>query len=131
MYSHTSKVKVRYGETDQMGVVYHGNYAQYFEIGRLEWLESLGISYKEMEKEGVILPVVSLEVSFKKPAYYDDVLSVKTTLIKSPNISIEFAYEITNSALELITKGYSKLVFVSADTKKPTRCPKYILDQIP
>jgi acyl-CoA thioester hydrolase len=131
MYSHTSKVKVRYGETDQMGVVYHGNYAQYFEIGRLEWLESLGISYKEMEKEGVILPVVSLEVSFKKPAYYDDVLSIKTTLIKSPNISIEFAYEITNSALELITKGYSKLVFVSADTKKPTRCPKYILDQIP
>jgi len=68
-----TKVRVRYGETDQMGVVYHGNYAQYFEIARIEWLEQLGFSYKKMEEQGVMLPVVSLNTEFKKPAMFDEI----------------------------------------------------------
>ena len=73
MINHTTKVKVRYGETDQMGIVYHGNYAQYLEIGRIDWLNSIGFSYKDMEKNGIMLPVVILNIIYSKPAFYDDI----------------------------------------------------------
>jgi acyl-CoA thioester hydrolase len=99
MNKHQTKIKVRYGETDQMGVVYHGNYAHYLEIGRLEWLTALGISYKEMEANDVMLPVVSLNINYKKSARYDDILTVSTTLVKLPSASIEFDYEIHNSTI--------------------------------
>ncbi|MGC6437441.1 MAG: acyl-CoA thioesterase [Flavobacteriaceae bacterium] len=130
MFSHTTKIKVRYGETDQMGVVYHGNYAQYLEIGRIEWLSALGISYKEMEQQGLMLPVVVLNITYCKPSFYDDTLSIKTTLIKQPKVSVEFDYEIYNSDGDLITTAYSKLVFVDMKTRQPTRCPQYFLDQL-
>ena len=130
MFSHTTKIKVRYGETDQMGVVYHGNYAQYLEIGRIEWLSALGISYKEMEQQGIMLPVVVLNITYCKPSFYDDTLSIKTTLIKQPKVSVEFDYEIYNSYGDLITTAYSKLVFVDMKTRQPTRCPQYFLDQL-
>ncbi len=87
------EIRVRYGETDQMGYVYHGNYAQYLEMGRIEWLRKLGISYKKMEEEGIMLPVLSLTINFKKSAYYDDVINVKTQLQKIPSARIEFDYE--------------------------------------
>jgi acyl-CoA thioester hydrolase len=130
MNVHQTKIKVRYGETDQMGVVYHGNYAQYLEIGRLEWLTALGISYKEMEANDVMLPVVSLNINYKKPAYYDDELTVSTTLIKLPSVSIEFAYEIHNSSGKLLTTATTKLVFVNKISNLPMRCPHYILDKL-
>ena len=130
MFSHTTKIKVRYGETDQMGVVYHGNYAQYLEIGRIEWLSALGISYKEMEQQGLMLPVVVLNITYCKPSFYDDTLSIKTTLVKQPKVSVEFDYEIYNSDGDLITTAYSKLVFVDMKTRQPTRCPQYFLDQL-
>lgn len=130
MNSHKTKIKVRYAETDQMGVVYHGNYAQYLEIGRLEWLSALGISYKEMEANDVMLPVVSLNVNYKKPAYYEDILTVSTTLIKQPTASIEFAYEIHNSSGELLTTANTILVFVNMKSNFPMRCPRYILDKL-
>ena len=130
MFCHTIQVKVRYGETDQMGVVYHGNYAQYLEIGRIEWLSALGISYKEMEKQGIMLPVVVLNITYCKPAFYDDVLTIKTTLVKLPKVSVEFEYEILNANGEVLTTAYSKLVFVSIETRQPTRCPQYFLDQL-
>lgn len=130
MFCYTTQVKVRYGETDQMGVVYHGNYAQYLEIGRIEWLSALGISYKEMEQQGIMLPVVVLNITYCKPAFYDDVLTIKTTLVKQPKISVEFEYEIHNSSGELLTTAYSKLVFVSIETRQPTRCPQYFLDKL-
>lgn len=130
MNSHKTKIKVRYAETDQMGVVYHGNYAQYLEIGRLEWLSALGISYKEMEANDVMLPVVSLTVNYKKPAHYEDVLTVSTTLIKQPTASIEFAYEIHNSSGELLTTANTILVFVNMKSNLPMRCPRYILDKL-
>jgi len=130
MNIHQTNIKVRYGETDQMGVVYHGNYAYYLEIGRLEWLTALGISYKEMEANNVMLPVVSLTINYKKPAYYDDILTVSTTLVKLPSASIEFDYEIRNSGGELLTTAHTKLVFVNKQSNFPMRCPNYILDKL-
>ena len=130
MNTHQTTIKVRYAETDQMGVVYHGNYAQYLELGRLEWLSALGISYKEMEANDVMLPVVSLNINYKKPACYDDILTVSTTLVKLPTASIEFDYEIRNSSGELLTTANTKLVFVNKKSNFPMRCPQYILDKL-
>ena len=122
--------RIRYGETDQMGVVYHGNYAQYFEIGRTEWLRNLGITYKQMEEEGIKLPVISLMVNFKKSACYDDMIKVKTTLKKMPTASIEFDYEIVNEMGEILTTGNTVLAFIDINRNRPTRCPLYILDKL-
>ena len=121
-------VRVRYAETDQMGVVYHGNYAQYFEMGRVEWLRNMGVSYKWMEDNGVMLPVVSLSMDYKKPARYDDVLTVKTIFKSQTSVKIEFDYEIYNEKGELLTIGYSMLVFVNMKTGRPTLPPEYVLD---
>ena len=123
-------VRVRYAETDQMGVVYHGNYAQYFEMGRVEWLRNLGVSYKWMEENGVMLPVVSLEMNYKKPARYDDVLCIKTILKSQNSVKIEFDYEIYNEQNQLLTTGYSMLVFVDMKTGRPIVPPKYVSDKI-
>lgn len=123
-------VRVRYAETDQMGVVYHGNYAQYFEMGRVEWLRNLGVSYKWMEENGVMLPVVSLEMNYKKPARYDDLLRVKTVLKSQNSVKIEFDYEIYNEQNELLTTGYTMLVFVDMKTGRPIVPPKYVSDKI-
>jgi acyl-CoA thioester hydrolase len=128
MKNHEIKVRVRYSETDQMGVVYHGNYAQYFEMGRVEWLRNMGISYKWMEENGIMLPVVSLTMNYKKPARYDDELTIKTTMIRLSAVKIEFDYEIHNEKNELLTTGYSVLVFVDMKTGRPTSPPNYILD---
>lgn len=127
---HKTSVRIRYAETDQMGVVYHGNYAQFFEIGRTEWLRSLGVTYKYMEKTGVMLPVISLSCNFKKSALYDDELTICTVLKKIPSVKIEFDYEIINQNNELICTGNTILAFINMKTKKPMRCPEYILNKI-
>jgi len=123
-------LRIRYGETDQMGIVYHGNYAQYFEIGRTEWLRNLGITYKQMEEEGIKLPVISLVVNFKKSVCYDDVIKVKTTLKKMPTASIEFDYKIENENGEIVTTGNTVLAFIDIVRNRPTRCPQHILDKL-
>jgi acyl-CoA thioester hydrolase len=122
--------RVRYGETDQMGVVYHGNYAQYLEMGRVEWLRSLGFSYKQMEKEGIMLPVISLQLDFKKSATYDELITVYTTLRKSPMVRIEFDYEIRNEENELLVTANTILAFINMRTRRPTKCPQGILDNL-
>lgn len=124
------QIRVRYGETDQMGVVYHGNYALYLEMGRIEWLRKLGISYKSMEENGVMLPVVSMNVNYKKSACYDDIINVKTQVVKTPTAKIEFEYEITNEAGEILTTASTTLVFIDMKTNRPMRAPQYILDAI-
>ena len=124
------QIRVRYGETDQMGVVYHGNYALYLEMGRIEWLRKLGISYKSMEENGVMLPVVSLNINYKKSAVYDDVINVKTQLKKMPTAKIEFEYEITNEKGVLLTTATTTLVFMDMKTNRPMKVPRYILDAI-
>jgi acyl-CoA thioester hydrolase len=123
----STKTRVRYSETDQMGVVYHGNYAQFFEMGRTEWLRSLGITYKDMEMSGIMLPVISIKFNFIKSALYDDILTIHTFLKKEPMVKIEFNYEIKNQLDELICTGNSVLAFINSETMKPTRCPDYLL----
>ncbi len=127
MKKSSTKTRVRYSETDQMGVVYHGNYAQFFEMGRTEWLRSLGVTYKDMEMNGIILPVVSLNLIFIKSALYDDILTIHTYLKKEPMVKIEFNYEIKNQLDELICTGSSVLAFMNSKNMKPTRCPDYLL----
>lgn len=130
MKFHELEVRVRYAETDQMGVVYHGNYAQYFEMGRVEWLRNLGLSYAFMEKNGVMLPVVSLTINYKKPARYDDLLRVRTIFKKQESVRIEFDYEIYNEKAELLTTGNSVLVFVDMKTGRPVSPPDYVTERL-
>ena len=125
-----TKIRVRYGETDQMGVVYHANYAVYFEVGRTEWLREFGLSYRAMEAEGIMLPVISLNINYKNSARYDDVLKVKTSLKKLPTASIEFDYELRNDKDELLATGNTVLAFIDMNRNRPTRCPKYLLDKL-
>ncbi|APY00663.1 acyl-CoA thioesterase [Lacinutrix venerupis] len=120
-------IRVRYAETDQMGVVHHGNYALYLEIARIEWLRKLGISYKKMEESGIGLPVVSLSVKYKKSIKYDDVITVKTTLKNKPSVKVEFDFEILNDLGEILSTANVVLVFVDLKTNKPTRPPEYFL----
>lgn len=129
---HFNKIsfRVRYSETDQMGVVYHGNYAQYLEMGRVEWLRSFGISYKSMEENGVMLPVISLALNFKKSAVYDDLITVVTRLKKTPSVRIEFDYEIYNEANEILVEANTVLVFMDMQKKRPIKCPDYILEHL-
>ena len=126
MEYHQVQIRVRYSETDQMRVVYHGNYAQYFEIGRVEWLRNKGISYKSMEENGIMLPVVSLTMNYKKPAHYDELLTLKTILKNNTSVKIEFDYELYNERDELLTTGNSILVFVDMKTGRPVTPPEYI-----
>ena len=128
MEYHQTQIRVRYSETDQMRVVYHGNYAQYFEIGRVEWLRNKGISYKWMEENGIMLPVVSLTMNYKKPARYDEVLTLKTILKNRTSVKIEFDYELYNENDELLTTGNSVLVFVDMKTGRPIAPPLYLLE---
>ena len=130
MKKSSTKTRVRYSETDQMGVVYHGNYAQYFELGRTEWLRNLGITYKGMENNGIMLPVISLTCNFKKSALYDDVLTITTFLVKKPMVKIDFNYEIVNEQNEMICTGKSTLAFIDMKTEKPIKCPDYLLEKL-
>ena len=130
MKKSSTKTRVRYSETDQMGVVYHGNYAQFFELGRTEWLRNLGVTYKDMESSGIMLPVISLQCNFIKSAIYDDVLTIETFLIKKPLVKIEFDYEVKNQNDELICTGNSVLAFMNMKTGKPNRCPDYLLKSL-
>ncbi|MBC7525190.1 MAG: acyl-CoA thioesterase [Flavobacterium sp.] len=119
MNKHKIIVRVRYSETDQMGVVYHGSYIPYFEIGRVEWLRNKGISYKDLEDDGIALPIVSMKLDYKKPARYDDVLTITTKLAFYSGVKIEFDCEIHNENEELLTIAHFILVFVDVKNGKP------------
>lgn len=130
MYSHTTKIRVRYGETDQMGYMYYGNYAQYYEVGRVEMLRSLGMTYSNMEANGVMMPVLELKCKYIKPALYDEEITVKTILKTLPGIRIHFDYELYNEKEELINIGSTILVFVDMAKNKPTHAPVDFMDKI-
>ena len=126
MFTHSIKLRIRYSETDQMGYCYYGNYAQFFEMGRVETLRAIGVSYKQLEDQGIMLPVLDLKVKYHKAALYDDLITVKTSINKVPNIKIEFDYEIFNEKDELLTTGSTNLVFVDSKTMKPIKIPQKI-----
>ena len=127
MYVTETKIRVRYAETDKMGYCYYGNYAQYFEVARVEALRELGISYKEMEDNGVILPVLKYNIEYKKPAFYDDVITIKCTVNKMPNVKIVFNYQ-TFKDEDLLNEAETTLAFVDIKTNRPIKAPEYILN---
>jgi len=124
MYESATQVRVRYAETDQMNVVYHGNYAQYFEVGRAESIRKLGFTYKALEETGVKMPVVELHIRYLRPAHYDDLLTVKTTIRELPTShKIEFHQEVFNEENLLLTTGRVVLYFLDAKTNLKTNMP--------
>ncbi len=130
MIAKTTKFRVRYADTDQMGYMYYGNYPQYLEVGRAEWLRELGFSYREIEKSGIILPVRSLDIKYLKPLKYDEVVTIRTFLKKKPMVRIEFSYEIYNEKKELCTTASTTLVFIDITTGKPTKIPNNLLEVV-
>lgn len=127
---HEIQVRVRYSETDQMGVVYHGSYIPFFEMGRVEWLRSKGVSYKSLEESGIALPIVSMTLNYKKPARYDDLLTIRTKFKKYSSVKIEFDCEIWSEQNELLTTAHFILVFVNMKTGRPMVPPTEILEII-
>lgn len=127
MLSSEIKLRVRYAETDQMGYVYYGNYAAYFEVGRVELLRKLGTSYRTLEESGVMLPVLEYKVNYKKPALYDDEIKVVTTIKELPSVRITFYYEIFNEQNELLNTAETTLVFVDKSTNRPCKAPEWFL----
>ena len=125
-----TKIRVRYAETDQMSVVYHGNYVPFLEEARTEWLRKLGLTYKWMEANNVLLPVIQVHIDYKLSAHYDDVLSITTKLRKIPTFRIEFDYEIHNENGGLVATASVTLVFIDKQTKKPMKAPKYLLEKL-
>jgi acyl-CoA thioester hydrolase len=125
-----TKVRVYYEDTDQMGVVYYGNYARYYEIGRTEMIRDLGFTYREMEEMNIMLPAHSLKINYHKSAYYDDLLTVRTIVDTIPKVKFPIKTEIYNEAGELINSGEVVLVFFSKETNKPIAAPKYFIDKL-
>lgn len=123
MMTSKTSLRVRYAETDQMGFVYYGNYAQYFEVARVEMLRELGFSYKHLERSGILLPVQEYSIRYMKPATYDDVLTVKTRIERMPTAKIRFDYKTYNQAGELLNEAFTTLVFVDSQTYRPRRAP--------
>ena len=130
MYKSETTVRVRYAETDRMGYVYYGNYSQYYEVGRVEALRSLGYPYKKLEDSGIMLPVLQFSIKYFKPAFYDDLLTVVTIINEVPSTRIHFEYEIYNQQNEILNKGDTTLVFVSIETGKPCKPPLDFLNTI-
>ncbi len=131
MYISETTARVRYAETDQMGIVYYGNYAQYFEIGRVESIRQLGYSYKEMEEDGVMLPVVEVHIKYLRSAVYDDLLTIRTTLRELPvDHKITFHSEVLNEKGKLLTTGMVTLYFLDTKTRKKREMPEKMKERL-
>lgn len=120
--------RVRYADTDNMGVVYYGNYLTILEVGRTEAMREMGLSYDEMEKRGILMPAVEAHMNYKKPAVYDDLLTIETVADRFPKARIKFKSQIFNEAGDLLAEGYVVLGFVSKKTGRPTRCPQFLTE---
>lgn len=127
MFEHVSYIRVRYGETDQMGYVYYGNYSLYYEQGRTEAIKSLGVSYRMLEEQGIMTPVADMKVRYKGPAKYDEMLKVVTRVSEMPTRTMNFGTTIYNEAGKIINEGETSLLFVSAETRKPCSAPSELV----
>lgn len=130
MYTSESTIRVRYGETDQMGYCYYGNYAQFYEVGRVEALRNLGFSYRSLEESGIMLPVLEFKIKYHKPAFYDDLLKVKTTVHEINGARMLFTYEMFNEKNELLNSGETTLVFISKETNRPCAAPGELVERL-
>ncbi len=124
------QLTTRYAETDQMGVIHHGNYATYFELSRIEWLRSLGLSYAKLENQGILLPVLSLSTEFKHPLYFEDQIQIEICLDRDPTSIVDFSYQLFNQDKVLCTTAKTRLAFVSTETRKIIRCPAVFLNAL-
>jgi acyl-CoA thioester hydrolase len=125
MFITETHIRVRYAETDQMNVVYYGNYAQYFEVARAESIRNLGFTYKEIEADGVMMPVVEMQTKYLRPAHYDDLLTIKTILRELPtDHRIVFEHEVFNREKKLLTVGKVILYFVKLGSFEKTTMPE-------
>lgn len=131
MYTAETTIRVRYAETDRMGYVYYGNYAAYFESGRVEALRSLGLSYREMEEQGVMLPVLTFQIKYFKPAFFDDLLTIKTSVKELPSgTRIYFHYETWNQKDVCLNAGETSHVFVRTDNGRPCPIPQSVTEKL-
>ncbi len=131
MFSFDTQVRVRYADTDQMQVVYHAKYIEYFEVGRTDAIRSLGISYKDLEDQGIIMPVVKLECSYLRPAKYDDLLTIRTILETLPTgHRIEFINEVYNEKGKILCTGKIVLYFLNLQTKEKINIPLILSEKL-
>lgn len=130
MFIYNHQLRVRYGDTDQMGYVYYGNYGYYYEQARSEAIRSLGISYKEIEDSGTMMPITRMNIKYIQPAKYDELLLIKTFVPELPNRIILFKYEIFNEQNSLINGGETQLIFIDAITKKLKMTPSILLEKM-
>lgn len=131
MFTSITHIRVRYGETDKMGFLYHGNYALYYEVGRVEAIRELGVSYADMEEQGVLMPVVEMNLKYYRPIYYDNLITVKTILKEWPSASrIQFHTELYNEEGKLLNVGVTTLAFVDAGTKRKTDFPEVLRERL-
>lgn len=129
-FIYETQYRIRYADTDQMGVVYYGKYALLYEIGRVELMRSVGITYAEMEREGTLMPVIEMNLKYIRPLRYDDVVTIKTILSKTPAATIVFHHEIYDSKNVLCNEGYVKLCFVDTKTRRTKRIPYDVLNKL-
>lgn len=128
MYQHDVKVRVRYADTDQMGYVYYGNYATYYEIARVESFRAMGFSYRDLEESGVMMPLIELKSRFIKPALYDDLLTIRVLIKELPGTRITYHYEVFNEKEVLLNTGETTLVFVNRSNNRPARAPEELVE---
>jgi acyl-CoA thioester hydrolase len=130
MFQNATKLRVRYGETDQMGYMYYGNYAEFFEVGRVEMLRSIGLTYSGMEASGIMMPVLELKCKYLKPARYDEEITINVIMDKMPGVKIHFRYELFNERDELIHLGETLLAFVNMKSNRPCLPPSDFIEKL-
>lgn len=128
MYHATTQIRVRYAETDQMGHVYHGNYAIYHEVARVDAMKQIGFSYKGLEDSGIMMPVYENSFRYILPALYDQLLTIKVIVEEPPRVKMTFRYEITNEEEKLIHTGSTTLFFMDIKSQRPVRAPQHIIE---
>ncbi len=130
MFVFKTQLRVRYAETDQMGFVYYGNYPQYYEVGRADAMRQLGMTYREMEEKGVVMPIASMHIKYIRPARYDDLLTIQTTVPDKPSSRMHFDYDIFNEEGVLLNKGTTILAFLNKETGRPCAAPSWFLNRM-
>jgi acyl-CoA thioester hydrolase len=130
MYVAETQVRVRYAETDQMGYAYYGNYATYYEVGRVEALRQLSFQYKEMEENGIMMPVTDLKCKFLKPARYDELITIRVIIKALPSVRMYFYYEVLDADGNKLNEGETTLVFINMSSNRPCKAPEYLLKKL-
>ncbi len=130
MFTHQTHTRVRYAETDQMGYVYYGNYATYYEVARVEAFRHLGVPYRALEDQGIMMPVYEMKTRFIQPALYDDLIRLEVSIPTVPSVRIEFEYKIHNESGTLLNTGSTTLVFFEQARQKLIRCPEFLLEKL-